>query len=84
MWRVKFGAPKASAEPASRASSGPATSGRGSSEISGPLQGTEKAASASATSRPSCSIRAESVLSERPWRSSTVWIRTGPASGARA
>ena len=35
----------------------------------GALHGTEKAASTSAISRPSCSMRAESVLSERPSRS---------------
>ena len=64
--------------------SGGATSGIGSSAISGALQGTEKAASASATSAPSCSIRAESVLSERPSRSMTVRMLTGPGSGARA
>jgi len=29
-------------------------------------------------------MRAESVLSERPWRSITVVIDTGPSLGARA
>ncbi len=68
------------------ARSGPAARRRASasSEISGPLHGTEKAASASAISRPSCSMRAESVLSERPARSIVVRIVTGPGSGARA
>jgi hypothetical protein len=54
------------------------------SEISGALQGTEKAASARAISEPSRSMRAESVLRERPARSIAVWILTGPGSGARA
>ena len=55
-----------------------------SSLISGALHGTEKAASASAISLPSCSMRADRVLSERPARSITVSMLTGPVCGARA
>jgi len=58
--------------PASRAGSAGATAGIRISAISGALQGTENAASASAHSEPSRSIRADSVLSERPARSTTV------------
>ena len=67
-----------------RSRSGGATSGRRSSAYSGPLHARENAASTSAISLPSCSIRAESVLSERPSRSSVVVIETGPGTGARA
>ena len=83
-WRVKLGAAGWTGIRDWRAASGGATSGGRSSPISGPLQGTEKAASASATSEPSRSMRPERVLSERPARSVTVRIVTGPGSGARA
>jgi hypothetical protein len=46
-------------------------------------QGTEKAPSASAINSPPCSIRADSVLSERPSRSTTASMLTGPGCGAR-
>ena len=88
-WRRNCGARplvtcSASGPDVSRAASGGSTSGIASSAISGAVHGTEKAASTSAISLPSCSIRAESVLSERPSRSITVSILTGPGLGARA
>ena len=83
-WRVNGGAPANSGIPGSRSASGGATSGIGSSATSGALHGTENAASASAISAPSCSMRADSVLSERPARSIVVRdARPGPAA-ARA
>jgi hypothetical protein len=83
-WRLKSGAPKASAVPASRPGPAGSTPGSGSSSISGPVQGTEKAASTSATRRSSWVMRADSVLTERPARSTRVTISTAPGSGARA
>ncbi len=84
MCRVNWGPPCSNARLGSRSGVGASTSGSGRSSISGPVHGTEKADSTSATSRPSCSIRADSVLSERPARSTLVWISTGPGSGAEA
>ena len=77
------GAPSCSSVPASRVGSGPGTFGIFRSESSGASHATENADSTSAISVPSCSMRAESVLSERPSRSTRVWMLTGPGSGAR-
>ena len=71
MWRANSGPCSISFSP-SREGSGGATSGIVTSEISGPAQGSENAASASAISFPSWLMRADSVLSERPSRSSVV------------
>ena len=70
--------------PDTRSTSGGSTSGSGSSAYSGPLHARENAERTSAISLPSCSIRADSVLRERPSRSSVVAIDTGPGAGARA
>ena len=84
MWRANGGAPCSISVPGSRVASAGATRGISISETSSAFHGTENAASASAVRTPSCSIRAERVLSERPARSSTVTMRTGPGWGARA
>ena len=81
---VNSGAPLKSPGVERRSASGSPSSGIGSSFAPGARHGTEKAASASAITRPSCSMRAESVLSERPARSTVVRISTGPSSGEAA
>ena len=68
--------------PALRSGAGGSTVGIGRAETSGPLHGTENAANPSAFRLPSCRRRTESVLSERPRRSSTVSMLAGPGSGA--
>jgi hypothetical protein len=46
-------------------------------------RGAEKAASATASSRPSWSMRADTVVRERPARSTAVSIATAPSRGRR-
>ena len=61
--------------------SGGRTSGIGAWSKRGPLRGFENAASASATRRSPWRMRPETVLSERPSRSTVVSISTGPSTG---
>ena len=66
-----------------RDSSGPGRSGAGRSAHSGsPSRQTAQLASASATGRPSCSIRTLSAVVDRPTRSGVTTTSTSPACGA--
>ena len=84
MFCVNGGAPCSTRPPGLRSGSAGATSGIRASASSGPLHAREKADSARAISVPSCSMRADSVESERPSRSVAAAMLTGPGSGARA
>ena len=66
MWRANSGPPCSISLTPSREGSAGSTFGICTSEISGPLHGTENAASDERDQLPSWCIRAESVLSERP------------------
>ena len=81
MLRVNGGAPSSKSVPAPRSASGGATSGIGSWTMPG-RHAPENAASASAVGLPSCSIRADSELSERPCRSRRTLIWIGASAGA--
>ena len=65
-------------------SSGGGASGTGRSLNSGPGRGFENAARASPTRRPSCSNRADTVVSDRPSRSIVVATSSAPSPGGEA